>query len=57
MYVVLNIDERWQNVAHRKFSAHTDFKKLEGTLFAVTYVSLARTTVGVLFFHWTLLKL
>jgi len=29
---ILNIDECWKNVAHRKFFAHTDFKKLEGTL-------------------------
>jgi len=30
--VVLDIGEYLPNVAHKKFCAHTDFKKLEGTL-------------------------
>jgi len=31
-YVVLSIGKCWENVAHRTFCAHTDFKKFEGTL-------------------------
>ena len=40
IHVVLNIDECWPNVAHGKFCAHTDCKKLEGTLTASTTVLL-----------------
>jgi len=32
IHIVPNTDESWQNVAPKKFYAHTDFKKLEGTL-------------------------
>jgi len=35
------------NVAQRKFCAHTDFKKLEGTFVALSLVN----TVGLLILH------
>jgi len=32
MHVVPNTDESWYDVAQKKFYAHTDFEKSEGTL-------------------------
>src|SRR6218665_1250740 len=42
-HVVLNVDDCWSNVAHRKFCVHTDLKKLEGTL--VSIMSSMRTCI------------
>jgi len=39
-HVVPNTDEYWYSLAQKKFSAHTDFEKLEGTLHDCMYVCL-----------------
>ena len=42
---IFHTDESWQKVAQTKFSAHTDFEKLEGALLTAGFVQMGHIIV------------